>query len=272
MSALGTHPDTAAESSPVAARIMGLPVSTDAPRVVLDRMAEVIAQRESGHFISITNTETMYRGLREEWLGRYIREADFSLCDGVGVVVAGWAWGHRIERFTGPILQLEASDHGRQHGWRHFFYGGKPGVPEEMARRLRERYPGLEVCGIYSPPFRALTPQEDEQVVEMINAARPDIVWVGLSLPKQERWIQEHLHRVRAPWMVGVGAAFDYHSGAVPWAPPLARRLGAEWIYRLLREPRLRGPRYWRSFVFVLGSAWHGLLGLRFLQRARGTR
>lgn len=261
-----------AESSAAdAAWIMGLPVSRDSHAQVLERMAEVIARRDPGHFISITNTETMYQGLRAEWLGRYIREADFSLCDGVGVVVAGWTWGHRIERFTGPNLQLAASDHGRAHGWRHFFYGGKPGVPEEMARRLQERFPGLVVCGTYSPPFRALSPEEDERIVAMINETRADIVWVGLSLPKQERWIQEHLHRVQAPWMIGVGAAFDYHSGAVPWAPPLARRLGAEWIYRLLREPKLRGPRYWRSFKFVLESAWGGLRTLRFLARPRGS-
>jgi N-acetylglucosaminyldiphosphoundecaprenol N-acetyl-beta-D-mannosaminyltransferase len=269
MSGMSTTPSS--NPGPAPAMIMGLPVSLQSQPQVMQRMAEVIAAREPGHVIAITNTETMYQGLRAEWLGRYIREADFSLCDGVGVVVAGWAWGHRIERFTGPYLQLAASDQGRAHGWRHFFYGGKPGVPEEMARRLGERYPGLVVCGTYSPPFRALSPEEDERIVEMINETRPDIVWVGLSLPKQERWIQEHLHRVRAPWMVGVGAAFDYHSGAVPWAPPLARRLGVEWIFRLLREPKLRAPRYWRSFVFVLESAWHGLRSLRFLPRPRSS-
>jgi N-acetylglucosaminyldiphosphoundecaprenol N-acetyl-beta-D-mannosaminyltransferase len=183
------------------------------------------------------------------------------------VIVAGWAWGHRIERFTGPLLQLKASEFGRTRSWRHFFYGGKEGIPEEMARRLTERYPGLVVCGMYSPPFRELSVQDDERIVSMINESQPDIVWVGLGLIKQERWIQEHLQRVRAPWMIGVGAAFDYHSGNVPWAPRAVQRIGAEWIFRLLREPRLRAPRYWRALIFVLESTWRGLRSLQFLRR-----
>jgi N-acetylglucosaminyldiphosphoundecaprenol N-acetyl-beta-D-mannosaminyltransferase len=246
--------------------IMGLPISRHTPAQVMQAMHEVIARHECGHFISITNTESMYHGLRDAVLGKHIRDADFSLCDGVGVVVAGWTWGHRIERFTGPNLQLMASDFGRARGWRHFYYGGKEGVPEEMARRLSERYPGLVVCGSYSPPFRELSAEEQEHVIAMINEARPDIVWVGLGLGKQERWIQRHLNRVQAPWMIGVGAAFDYHSGAVPWAPPIARAIGAEWIFRLLREPLLRGPRYWRALVFVVESSWQGLRSLRFLR------
>ena len=247
--------------------IMGLPISTHPHAEVLNRMDEVIVRREFGHFISITNTESMYHGLRDQTLHRHIRDADFSLCDGVGVIVAGWAWGHRIERFTGPVLQLKASEFGRTRSWRHFFYGGKEGIPEEMARRLTERYPGLVVCGMYSPPFRELSVQDDERIVSMINESQPDIVWVGLGLIKQERWIQEHLQRVRAPWMIGVGAAFDYHSGNVPWAPRTAQRIGAEWIFRLLREPRLRAPRYWRALIFVLESTWRGLRSLQFLRR-----
>lgn len=257
----------AARACDAAVHIMDLPISTLPHAEVLDRMGAVIAQRECGHFISITNTESMYHGLRDQTIRKHIRDADFSLCDGVGVIVAGWAWGHHIERFTGPVLQLKASEFGRARGWRHFFYGGKEGVPEEMARRLTACYPGLVVCGTYSPPFRELSAQEDERIVAMINEAQPDIVWVGLGLLKQERWIQDHLLRVQAPWMIGVGAAFDYHSGNVPWAPPAAQRIGAEWIFRLLRESRLRAPRYWRALIFVLESTWHGLRSLKFLRR-----
>lgn len=258
---------TAAERA--GAHIMGLPLSTESHAQVLDRMAEVITRGESGHYISITNTESMYHGVRNALHGKHIREADFSLCDGVGVIVAGWFWGHRIERFNGPVLQLQASEVGQARGWRHFFYGGKEGVADEMARRLKQYFPDLVVCGTYCPPFRDLTADEDEQVVRDINAAKPDIVWVGLGLVKQERWIQEHLNRVRVPWMVGVGAAFDYHAGTVPWAPPLLRALGLEWLFRLIIQPKLRAKRYWWSLVFVLESAWRGLLTLQFLRRRR---
>ena len=252
---------------PEADRIMGLPISRQNPVQVLKTMEETIARHECGRYISITNTESMYHGLRNEKHAAHICNANLSLCDGIGVVVAGYAWGHRIERYNGPVLLLDASDYGQSRQWRHFFYGGKEGVANEMARRLKERYPGLLVCGTYCPPFRELSPEEDQQVVDMINAPKPDIVWVALGLVKQERWIQDHLQRVSAPWMIGVGAAFDYHSGAVPWAPPLMRRLGLEWVFRLLLQPRLRARRYWWSLVFVLEAMWRGLVRLQFLRR-----
>jgi len=247
--------------------ILGLPISRQRPAEVLQAMEQVITRRDAGRYISITNTESMYHGLRDEQHGAHIRNADFSLCDGVGVIAAGYFWGHRIERYNGPVLQLDASDYGQSRGWRHFFYGGKEGVAEEMERRLKQQYPGLVVCGTYCPPFRELTPEEDQKVVDTINATKPDIVWVGLGLVKQERWIQQHLHRVKAPWMVGVGAAFDYHAGAVPWAPPLLRALGLEWVFRLIIQPKLRAKRYWWSLVYVLEAAWHGLTRLQFLRK-----
>lgn len=255
-----------------AALISGLPISTETQDEVLAAMAQAIDQRQVGRFISITNTETMYHGLHNPVIERHIRDADFSLCDGVGVVVAGWAWGHRIERITGPELQLASSDFGQSRQWRHFFYGGKEGVPEQMAQRLRSKYPDLVVCGTYSPPFKALSAAEDQAIVDRINATQPDIVWVGLGLPKQETWIQQHLGRVKAPWMIGVGAAFDYHAGTVPWAPPFFRKLGLEWVFRLVREPRLRGRRYGRSLVFVLRASLEGIFKLRFLRPATTER
>jgi N-acetylglucosaminyldiphosphoundecaprenol N-acetyl-beta-D-mannosaminyltransferase len=209
----------------------------------------------------------MYHGLRIESHGDYIRDADFSLCDGVGVIIAGWAWGHRIRRFNGPVLQLAAIDYGQRRKWRHFFYGGKPGVADQMASRLIERYPDLLVCGTYCPPFYEMSQEEDNQVIQMINECKPDIVWVGLGLVKQERWIQQHLNRIQAPWMIGVGAAFDYHAGAIPWAPSVMRALGLEWLFRLIIQPRLRARRYWWSLIFVLESFAKGILTLRSLRK-----
>jgi N-acetylglucosaminyldiphosphoundecaprenol N-acetyl-beta-D-mannosaminyltransferase len=163
---------------------------------------------------------------------------------------------------------LDCSREGVAKGWRHFYYGGKEGVAELMANKLQAQFPGLQVVGTYCPPFRALSPEEDAQVVAMINATRPDFVWVGLGLLKQEAWVASHLGRVQAPWLVGVGAAFDYHSGAVPWAPAPMRALGLEWLFRLIIQPRLRGKRYWWSLVFVLQAAAAGLVGLKFLKRS----
>jgi N-acetylglucosaminyldiphosphoundecaprenol N-acetyl-beta-D-mannosaminyltransferase len=110
---------------------------------------------------------------------------------------------------------------------------------------LQQRFPGLEVVGGYSPPFRPLTGEEDEQVVQAINAADPDIVWIGLSTPKQERWMAEHLGRLTAPVLIGVGAAFDFHSGLKKQAPRWMQRSGLEWLFRLASEP----DRLWRRYL-----------------------
>jgi len=256
------------ESSPKrrAAYIDGLPISLDGHDDVLAAMACAISAGETGHYISITNTESMYHGLRIPSHGEYIRKADFSLCDGVGVIVAGWAWGHTISRYNGPILQLDCSEYGISRGWRHYFYGGKERVAAEMTRRLQDRFPGLIVCGMYTPPFRELSKVEKAAIVENINAVKPDIIWVGLGLLKQERWIAELLHHVNATWMVGVGAAFDYHAGKVPWAPSPLRALGLEWLFRLIIQPRLRAKRYWWSAVYVAETFLKGLVTGRFLR------
>ena len=203
----------------------------------------------------------MYHGKRIEATENSFASATFRLCDGVGVVAAGLAWGCRVPRVNGPILVLEACDYGRPpNNWRHFFYGGGEGIAEEMARRLKLKYPGLNVVGTYCPPFRPLTREEDEQIVDMINAAKPDIVWVGLGLLEQERWIAAHVGRVKCAWMAGEGGVFDYHSGNIPWAPALLRALGLEWLFRLIVQPKLRYKRYWWSGVWAVQAFLVGLL------------
>lgn len=252
-----------------AAFIRGLPISCVSRNYVLSEIGRTIEARESGHFVVVTNPEIMYHGLRVPSIGEYIRNSDFSVCDGVGVILAGLAWGHVVPRFTGPTLQLECSSYGETRGWRHFYYGGKPGVADEMARRLKDKYPGLIVCGTYCPPFGELSPEEDARIVEIINAAEPDIVWVGLSVPGKEHWIASHLGRLKVPWVIGVGAAFDYHSGAVPWAPAPIRAIGMEWLFRLVVEPRSRAKRTWWHLVYVVQTFLKGLLSARFLNPVR---
>jgi N-acetylglucosaminyldiphosphoundecaprenol N-acetyl-beta-D-mannosaminyltransferase len=240
--------------------ILGIPVSMDTHDHILADIDCRIRERTLGGYISITNTESMYHALRRADHMSYIKNANYSLCDGVGVIVAGYFWGLKINRYNGPILQLDCSEYGQLREWRHFFYGGKEGVADLLATKLKERFPRLKVVGTYCPPFQELSPHEDDEVVAMINATQPDIVWVGLGLVKQENWIAKHLSRVNAPWMVGVGAAFDYHSGVVPWAPKWIRALGLEWLFRLIIQPKLRAKRYWWSLIFVLQASLAGLL------------
>jgi N-acetylglucosaminyldiphosphoundecaprenol N-acetyl-beta-D-mannosaminyltransferase len=255
--------DRNGSSSKSHALILEIPISVAAHDEVLESVSARIRDAVPGGYVSITNTESMYHALRIPAHLRYIQGAAHSLCDGVGVIVAGWFWGRRVARYNGPVFQLDCTERGVREGWRHFYFGGKEGVAEEMARQLERRFPGTQCVGTYTPPFRELTAEEDRVVIDTINAARPDIVWVGLGLLKQEKWIADHLGKISAPWMVGVGAAFDYHSGAVPWAPPLLRRLGLEWLFRLILQPRLRAKRYWWSLVFVIEASLKGIL--RFL-------
>jgi N-acetylglucosaminyldiphosphoundecaprenol N-acetyl-beta-D-mannosaminyltransferase len=140
---------------------------------------------------------------------------------------------------------LEVCALAAERGWRSFFYGGAAGVPELLARRLAQRFPGLPVAGYHSPPFRPLTEQEDLEIVERINSSDATLVWIGLSTPKQERWMAAHVDRLKPPVvLVGVGAAFDVHSGLKRDAPGWMGPLGLQWLYRLSREPRRLMRRY----------------------------
>ena len=196
--------------------------------------------------ITLTNPHSVMMCRRDEEMKEATVRAGLTLPDGVGVIVAARLLGYEhAGRVTGPTLLLRLCDWGRSEGFRHYFYGGKDGVAKQLAAGLSERYPGLQIAGTCAPPFRTLSPDEDEAVIEQINAARPDIVWVGLGAPKQEKWMLEHAGRVAATAMIGVGAAFDFHSDNVPWAPGWVRRLGIEWAYRLIQNPR----RLWRRNI-----------------------
>ena len=129
--------------------------------------------------------------------------------------------------------------------YRHFFYGGEPGVAERLAELLRRRFPAVQIAGVFSPPFRPLSAAEDDEIVTLISNSSPDVLWVGLGTPKQERWMFEHSHRIKVPVMVSVGAAFDMLSGRRKQAPPWLRDRGLEWLFRLMQEPR----RLWRRYL-----------------------
>jgi N-acetylglucosaminyldiphosphoundecaprenol N-acetyl-beta-D-mannosaminyltransferase len=135
-----------------------------------------------------------------------------------------------------------------QLGYRQFYYGGDVGVAERLREILIKSARGLQVAGTFCPPFRDMTPEEDRSAVDRINAARPHIVWVGLSTPKQERWMAAHLGRIEAPVMIGVGAAFDFLAGTKRQAPKWMQRHALEWLFRLCSEPR----RLWRRYAYIV--------------------
>jgi N-acetylglucosaminyldiphosphoundecaprenol N-acetyl-beta-D-mannosaminyltransferase len=206
---------------------------------MLQEMDNSIQRRRVGSYISITNTESLFYAIRIPSHRQYINNANFSCCDGIGVVLAGKMLGYRIPRLHGPDLMLKCCEYGVERKWRHFFYGGKKGVPELMGEKLTKEFPGLITAGTFSPPFRPLTQKEDEEIIERINKVSPDIVWVGLGLLKQESWVAQHLKKINVPWMIAVGAAFDFHAGTIKRAPKFFRNIGLEWLYRMAFEPRM---------------------------------
>ena len=167
--------------------------------------------------------------------------------DGMPLVWLGRARSLGVERVCGPDFMPALIEQGIRYGRTHFFYGGAPGVPEALAARLTARYPGLQVVGAVSPPFRPLTDAEADAVAAQINAAQPDYVWVGLGTPKQDLWVAAFRSRLGAPALLAVGAAFDFHAGRRRRAPRWMQRSGMEWIYRLATEPRRLAGRYTRA-------------------------
>jgi N-acetylglucosaminyldiphosphoundecaprenol N-acetyl-beta-D-mannosaminyltransferase len=192
-------------------------------------------------------------------LRKIINASDMNVPDGMPAVWVGRLAGFRrkqMDRVCGPDLMLEICERSARDGLTHFFYGGNEGVAELLAQRLAERFPGFKTVGCYTPPFRQLTPEEIDQVVRMVNEANPDYLWVGLSTPKQERWMSQFAPRLKVGVMLGVGAAFDFHTGKVARAPYWMQRSGLEWFYRVVKEPRRLYRRYLGNippFVALLG-------------------
>jgi N-acetylglucosaminyldiphosphoundecaprenol N-acetyl-beta-D-mannosaminyltransferase len=212
-------------------------------------VAEIRRWVEEGeqHYVCVTGVHGVMESQRDPDLRRIHNASGLTTPDGMPMVWAGRRAGAaHMERVYGPDLMLELCALAAERGWSSFFYGGGPGVAERLAERLAARFPRLEVAGCWSPPFRPLTPEEDARAVERIDASGAALLWVGLSTPKQERWMAAHVGRVRAPVLLGVGAAFDIHAGLLPQAPRWMQRSGLEWLYRLAREPR----RLWRRYLY----------------------
>lgn len=202
-------------------------------------------QRGERHYLSVCTAHTALECRRAPELAAVVRGAGIATPDGMPLVWLGRLRGHQVERVYGPDLMLAVCERGLARGYRHFFYGGAPGVADELARRLRARFPGLLVAGTYCPPFRALAEDEEQAVARVINGSGADVVWVGLGTPRQDYWVARFRPRLDAALLIPVGAAFDFHAGRVRQAPRWAQRSGVEWLYRLTQEP----GRLWRRYV-----------------------
>jgi N-acetylglucosaminyldiphosphoundecaprenol N-acetyl-beta-D-mannosaminyltransferase len=224
--------------------VLGVPVSALTMATAL-RSLDAWIQARTPNYVCVTGVHGVMECQYDEDLRRIHENAGLVTTDGMPLVWLAHIKGLRhVERVYGPDLMLACCAASVGKGYRHFFYGGAEGVAQLLADRLAARFPGLIVAGVYTPPFRPLTTDEEQALVETINASEADIVWVGLSTPKQERWMAEHVGRLGVPVLIGVGAAFDFHAGVKRQAPRWMRRSGLEWLFRLLAEPGRLGRRY----------------------------
>jgi N-acetylglucosaminyldiphosphoundecaprenol N-acetyl-beta-D-mannosaminyltransferase len=208
-------------------------------------MAEALAQRRKG-YICVTGVHGVIEAQGDPAFRRILNRAFLCTPDGMPMVWAGKLAGFKeMDRVYGPDLMGMACEWTRTTGHTHFLYGGEEGLADLLKNRLEARYPGLKVVGTYCPPFRALNAEEEAALTAQVAAASPDFFWVGLSTPKQEKFMAQYLAKLDATLMLGVGAAFLFHAGRVRQAPRWMQRSGLEWAYRTYQEPR----RLWRRYA-----------------------
>ena len=230
---------------------------------VISRLQQWIQTRDSCHYVVATGMHGIMEARRNAAFKGILNSADLFVPDGISVIWAARSRGFKLKkRVCGSDLMWDFFKYSEEHGYSNFFYGDTTETLEQLVSKLKVSFPRLKIAGYHSPPFRALTPEEDQQEINLINNSGADVVWVGLGLPKQERWMSEHKDKLTVPVMAGVGASFKFLSGRVKRAPDRIGRLGLEWLWRLLTEPRLvwrrvllDGPR----FVFAVTLERTGL-------------
>jgi N-acetylglucosaminyldiphosphoundecaprenol N-acetyl-beta-D-mannosaminyltransferase len=231
---------------PAEVAVLGIPLGLTDYESTLDWIDAMVASRSRG-YVCACNVHTVTASLEDPELRSALLGSSLNVPDGQPLVWALAALGHRLhDRVYGPELMARACARSAVSGQRLYLYGGhNQGALVQLALNLRQRYPGVKIVGGYSPPHRPLTDDERTAVVSEINRSRAEIVWVGIGVPKQEKWMAQIRAELDAPILIGVGMAFDFHAGLVSQAPPWMQEHGLEWAYRLAREPR----RLWRRYM-----------------------
>jgi N-acetylglucosaminyldiphosphoundecaprenol N-acetyl-beta-D-mannosaminyltransferase len=243
--------------------VLGVGVSAINIPIATEEIGRWIVE-DRREYVCVTGMHGIVESSRDAELKRIHNRAGLVTPDGMPLVWLLWWYGHRVaDRVYGPDFMSAVFERGVRGGWRHFLYGARPETLERLEANLRARFPGCLIVGKYSPPFGPISQEEDEKIVSAIQQSDADIVWVGLSTPKQEIWMAGHSSRLPAKALIGVGAAFDFHAGMVRQAPRFVQRSGFEWMFRLATEPR----RLWRRYlgnipVFV----WQLMLQLAHLR------
>ena len=245
-------------------RVLGSRVHLVSVEQTGDQIERWVTARDGHcHRVIATGFHGLLEGYKDPRLLAILNGAELWAPDGIAPVWVARLCGHqKAQRAPGPEIMLEYFRRANEKGYSSYFYGDTESTLAALQKRLRRDYPGHRTAGMFAPPFRALTAQEDYEIIDRINAARPDVLWVALGAPKQDVWIYERLPRLNVPVAIGVGAAFAFIAGTVPRCPPWIGRMGFEWAYRLAKEPKklwrrdlIEGP----QFLFYLGLELAGM-------------
>jgi N-acetylglucosaminyldiphosphoundecaprenol N-acetyl-beta-D-mannosaminyltransferase len=237
---------SALATPPPQVEVLGVPLALTTYERTLSWIDAMVASRRQG-YVCVAATHTVMVCQEDEETRAAVLGSSLTVPDGQPLVWALNLLGHeQPSRVYGPDLMAKHCERAAQNGTRVYLYGGRDRLAlDRLARRLRDRFPGLRIVGGWSPPYRELTDEEQQGVVDDINGSGADVVWVGIGVPKQEKWMAAMRSRLDAPVLLGVGAAFDFHAGLVPQAPRWIQSMGLEWAFRLSQEPR----RLWRRYA-----------------------
>jgi N-acetylglucosaminyldiphosphoundecaprenol N-acetyl-beta-D-mannosaminyltransferase len=218
-------------------------------------------------YICASSVHGIIESQKDLELKEILNNAFINHPDGLPLVKMGRLLGEKkMEQIKGPKLFPAICEMTSSMNVRHFFYGGKEGVADKLANKMAKKYPGLKLAGTYCPPFRSLRENEKNKIINAINKFRADVVWVGLSSPKQEKWIGEFHKKIKVKLIFSVGAAFDFHTGNIIFAPLWMQKIGLEWFYRLIKEPKRLWKRYFKIIPPFMFFSILQLTGLKKFQ------
>jgi N-acetylglucosaminyldiphosphoundecaprenol N-acetyl-beta-D-mannosaminyltransferase len=258
---LGEYMNSAEHTHHPHCDVLGVKVSAVNMDEALNLSEVRISTRQPG-YVCVTGVHGVMEAQKDARFRDILNSAFMSVPDGQPMTWVGRLQGHgAMSRVYGPDFMIELCKRSVDRGYRHFLYGGNEGVADRLSKSLLERMPGLNIVGTYTPPFRPLNPIEELEFRSLVKEAKPDIIWVGLSTPKQEKFMEQYLHSLDVTLMVGVGAAFDINSGITRDAPAWMKQSGLQWFHRLLQEPRRLARRYLINnpkFLFLISLQFMG--------------
>lgn len=249
--------------NPQRANVLGVGISAINLETA-EALIDAALQNGVRSYICVTSAHGVIEAQRDPQFRTILNRSFLTTPDGTPTVWLGRLQGYtNMSRVFGPDLMVRICQLSRRKGYTQFLYGGAPGVAQDLKTQLEARFPGLRIVGTYTPPYRPLSREEGAKLVEAIGRVRPDVMWVGLSTPKQERYMAEYSGRLETKLMIGVGAAFDYHTGRIKNAPQWVKDAGLQWLHRLVQHPKALFSRYLITVPAFAFRALAQVAGLR---------